>query len=239
MPDIFLEEDKTQESPKQPRYQRVTRGVGLARKDIGSSIQHTRHKMFPLAAFALDPDGVSFATQGEEEEIHLFLRRHFITNVPWIVLSIFLIIIPALVFPLLGSFLPFLSNISAILGLILTLFYYTIIVGFILVSFINWYFNVYIVTNERVVDVDFINLLYREVSTTRLNLVQDVTTKTGGAIRAIFDYGDVFVQTAGTEVNFDFHAVPRPQEVARQIEKLMREARKEEGVSELEEAIKK
>jgi hypothetical protein len=108
-----------------------------------------------------------------------------------------------------------------------------------LAGFINWFFNVYIVTNERIVDVDFINILYKQVSSTRLNLIQDVTVKTGGVVRAFFDYGDVFVQTAGTEANFDFHAVPHPQQVAHEIEKLMELARQSEGLSDLEEALKK
>lgn len=200
---------------------------------------HPRHSMFPLAAYAVDPRGVHFATQGESEEIHLFLRRHIITNVPWIILSALLIVFP-LFFPLVSSVFPFTPIVSRNVMVILLSFYYIVVFGAVIfASFINWYFNVYIVTNERVIDVDFINIIYREVSATRLNLIQDVTVKTGGVIRAIFDYGDVFIQTAGTEVNFDFHAVPHPQQVAREIEKLMEGARKKEGASELEEAIER
>ena|SRR5581483_1391030 len=192
--------------------------------------------MFSLASFALHPDGVYFANQGESETIHLFLRKHFITNVPWIVFSILLFILPPIALPYLISVFP--ANISPNLGLILLAFYYIAVFGVVvLASFINWYFNVYIVTDERVVDVDFVNILYREISATRLNLIQDVTVKTGGVIRAVFDYGDVFIQTAGNEENFDFVAVPHPQEVAREIEQLMEQARKEEGVSELEEQL--
>lgn len=197
-----------------------------------------KKSMFPLAAFALDPEGVGFATQGEKERIHLFLRKHFITNVPWIFFSMLLLLLPLIVAQL-GGVLPFPGFFTPQLRFILTLFYYLAIFGFVIfVNFINWYFNVYIVTNERVVDVDFINIIYREVSSTRLNLIQDVTVRTGGVIRVIFDYGDVFIQTAGTEVNFDFHAVPHPQTVAREIEIFMQEARKREGTSPLEKQLK-
>lgn len=202
--------------------------------------EHLRHAMFPLASFALDPKGVYFATQGTSEEVHLFLRRHFATNIPWILASILLLLSPPLILPFLGEAIPFTSNLPLGSAVILLLFYYTIIFGTVIfTNFINWYFNVYIVTNERIIDVDFVNILYREVSGTRLNLIQDVTVKAGGVVRAIFNYGDVFIQTAGTEVNFDFHAVPHPHEVAREIEKLMEEARAKEGKSDLEQAIKR
>lgn len=227
MPDIFVSEKSAVSPKKEKQHIRVV--------DSDSS-----KPMFSLASFAMDPSGVSFANQGENEEIHLFLRKHFITNIPWIVMSILLFLLPPFVFPFLTPALPFAIHINANYGVVLLLFYYILVFGVvILTSFINWYFNVYIVTNQRVIDVDFVNILYREVSATRLNLIQDVTVKTGGVIRAIFNYGDVFIQTAGNEANFDFHAVPRAQEVAREIERLMEEARKIEGKSELEKALER
>lgn len=196
------------------------------------------HPMNPLSAFADHPQGLHFATQAKDEEIELFLRKHFITNVPWMAGSLVLFLVPPILFPLLLPLVPF--SIPPSLTAVLLAFWYLVVLGMlILTSFINWYFNVYIVTNERVIDVDFISLLYREISATRLNLVQDVTVKTGGAIQSIFRYGDVFIQTAGTEVNFDFHAVPHPEAVANRIEQLMRQARASEGKSSLEEALKK
>ena len=236
MPDIFVAEDNHK---KEPVAHTTTKERMFATKH--TAIPHKpKRSMFPLTAFAVDPEGVHFATQGEKEKIHLFLRRHFITNIPWIILSAFLLIAPVFLLPFVTGSIPFVSLLSGSTLFVLALFYYIVVFGiFILTNFINWYFNVYIVTRERVVDVDFVNILYREVSATRLNLIQDVTTRTGGVIRAIFNYGDVFIQTAGTEVNFDFHAVPRPQDVAREIEKLMEEARKIEGKSELEEAIER
>jgi len=248
MPDIFIADDTEDESRELPKgapsiekLEKDPLAPPLEGEKPGflPEIHHAKHNMFPLSAFAVDPGGVSFATQGENEEVHLFLRRHFVTNIPWIIFSIILFVLPLFAFPFLRS-LPFIADTSPALAFILLAFYYIIIFGtVVLASFINWYFNVYIVTNERVIDVDFVNILYREVSATRLNLIQDVTSKTGGVVRAIFNYGDVFIQTAGSEVNFDFHAVPHPQEVSHEIEKLMEKARTKEGVSDIEEQIEK
>lgn len=221
MPDIFVA----------PKYQ--TSEVASVQP-----AHHPRpHAMNPLSAFVDHPKGLYFATQGKGEEVELFLRRHFVTNVPWVVFSITLLLIPPVLGPIIAPIFPF--TIPTQLGLVLLAFWYLAVFGTVmLTSFINWYFNVYIVTNERILDVDFVNLLYREVSSTRLNLIQDVTVKTGGVVRAIFHYGDVFIQTAGTEVNFDFHAVSRPEIVAQTIERLMREQRQTEGLSELEKRMK-
>jgi hypothetical protein len=63
------------------------------------------------------------------------------------------------------------------------------------------------------VDVDFSSVVYKNVSSTKLNLVQDVSFSQIGAIRTFFDYGDILVQTAGTLDNFDFTASPEPENV--------------------------
>ena len=65
-------------------------------------------------------------------------------------------------------------------------------------------------TNKRILDVDFYSILYREVSETRLTKVEDITSKTGGYFGSLFNYGNVFVQTAGSEVNIEFLNVPDP-----------------------------
>lgn len=214
MPDIFIEPKK--EIHTHPKF----------------------HSMNPFVALADHPNGVHFSTQGPQEVIEMFLRKHFITNVPWLITSIILFLIPPIFFPFIFPLMPF--TISTQLVTIIIFFWYLSVFGsVVLASFINWYFNVYIVTNERVIDVDFINLLYREISATRLNLVQDVTVKSAGVIRSVFHYGDIFIQTAGTEINFDFLAVPRPEFVAHRIEELMRGSRKKEGKSSLEEDMER
>ena len=43
----------------------------------------------------------------------------------------------------------------------------------------------------------------------------------GGVARTIFNYGDVFIQTAAEVSEFDFLAVPNPDKVAKIIEDLI------------------
>lgn len=189
-----------------------------------------RSVMTPLTCFAVNPTGVRFETQQEDEEVILFLRQHLIVNVPWIIIAAILLIAPTVLFPLIltNLTLPFVIPLGYII--VGTLFWYLFTFGFILVSFLRWFFNIYIVTNERVVDIDFIHLLYKEFSEARLEKVQDLSYKTGGIFAAFFNFGDVAIQTAGELPNFEFNAVPRPDRVVQTISELVEKVKEEGGV---------
>ena len=169
-----------------------------------------------LSAFLVYPENVRFQTQQDDEQIIFLLRKHWITNISWIVFVLILIALPFLFLPILRQSI-FISSLPDSYVLIGFLGWYLVVFGFSLVKFLVWYFNIYLVTDERIVDVDFYNLLYKKLSSCRISKIQDVTFKLGGVIRSLFDFGDIFIQTAGTENNFEFEAVPHPEEVVRKI----------------------
>lgn len=170
--------------------------------------RHTHAGLF--SAYANYPVNVHFENQGDGEEIILFLRSHIITNVPWILIALLLFAAPRVL-----SFFPIIDFLPERFQFVSIIFWYLLAVAFVIEKSLNWLFNVYIVTNERVVDVDFYNIVYKEVSDAQLGKIQDVTYKLGGVVRTIFHYGDVFVQTAGTEPNIEFLGVPNPERVVR------------------------
>ena len=63
--------------------------------------------------------------------------------------------------------------------------------------------------------------MYREVSETQFNKVEDVTSKSSGYIASLFNYGDIYIQTAGTNANLELVKVPKPVEVEDIINNLM------------------
>ncbi len=164
------------------------------------------------SSFTHFPEGVSFEEQEENEDIILLVRRHFATNIPWIFASFLLILLP-LTFPFFINFFPFpLPSPQAISFYIA--FYYLVVFGFILINFTLWYFNVGLVTNLHVIDIDLSGILYRQISQAKMEKIEDVTYKQSGFIRSLFNYGDVHVQTAGEEENIEYDRVPRPAKVA-------------------------
>ena len=162
-----------------------------------------KHKLKFYSSLCVKPSGVRFENQEFDEEIVLLVRRDFITNVPWILASLILIFIPPLISIFSDFFAPFIQ-ISLETQLVVILFYYLTIFGFIIIEFTIWYFNVGLITNKRIIDLDVSGILYKHMSETRLNLIEDVSYAQVGSIRSIFNYGDVLMQTAGTLTNFEF-----------------------------------
>lgn len=189
-----------------------------------------RHKLFghthnPMAAFCYYPDKVSFVNEDPQEEVILFLRKHPITNIRWLTVAFFMFILP--------SFFSLFSPFDALPNgyqLVISLVWYLITSAFILEQFLSWFFQVNLVTDERIIEVDFANLVYREMTDANLNQIQDVTVEVSGVLRTFFTYGDVIIQTAAQVPKITFEAVPNPDLVAR----VLRDLRIEEEVEELE-----
>jgi uncharacterized membrane protein YdbT with pleckstrin-like domain len=167
------------------------------------------------------PEGFRFIDQEEDENIELLLREHWITNVPWIV-----IVTLGLLFPV------FLIQIDQALGLEmlvqvpgnilfgLLVVWYLLMLGYVVENFLNWYFNIYIVTNRHIVDINFVSLLSRDMVSARLDDVQNVSSKIQGIFESTFNYGDVLVETAGESKNQTFTNVSHPDAVADRIQDL-------------------
>lgn len=180
-------------------------------------------KVHLFSSFCLNPDDISFENQEENENILLFLRRSRFLNLRWVLIATFLLLVPFFILPFVN-----LGNIIHVLPIkyvvIFTLFYYLVIFTYMYINFITWYFNVVLITNLRIIDVDFSNLIYKNIATTKLSLVQDVSFQQVGVISTFFDFGDILIQTAGAVDNFLFETCPEPQKAVRIIEDLMGKA---------------
>lgn len=154
---------------------------------------------------------VRFPGKHEKEQVIAVYHRHwfdmlshlFLPVVLALFLSVSALAVPAVVPTLFAGenadFFAFLGN-SFLLFLWLYLF----------LVWIDVYFDVWIVTNERIVNVEQKDLFTRRVSELRFSRVQDVTSEINGIIPSILNYGDVYVQTAGEQARFIFHNVPDP-----------------------------
>lgn len=199
MPDLYVAQDK-----------RKSKVLPTEKKEK----QVRNYRTSPLSSFVRNPHDWHFETQEQKEKIVLFLRKHPVTNIPWIFAAAFLFLAP-----LLFRFLPIFDVFPARFQFVGILSWYLVSFAFALEKFLTWFFNVYIITDERIIDVDFIHLVYKEVSDAKVDKIQDVTYKMGGVIRTIFNYGDVLIQTAGEVPNFDFEAVPNPAQVVEILQK--------------------
>lgn len=173
--------------------------------------------MHLLATFAAYPEGVVFDGQEKGEKIVLLLRPHMITLVPPALITIFLILVPFFI-PAFSDLLNIdLVSLAATQAFLLTVFWYLVVFGYAFYKFIFWYFNVYLLTNERIVDFDFRGILHKEIAYAKLSQIQDVSPKIIGFFGTFFHFGNVFIQTAAARPEFEFHHVARPDLVAQQI----------------------
>ena len=180
-------------------------------------------RVTPLSCYVVRPEALRFETQEPDEDVILFMRQHLVTTVPWLLVSIVLLLAPSVIIPFLFAFLRLPVAIPASYIVIGTLFWYLAAAGYIIVNFLHWYFNIYIVTNHRIVDIDFVQLLFKRFSEARLSRIQDVSYQTSGVFAAIFNFGDVHIQTAGELPNFEFGSVPRPDTVVTTISELIKQ----------------
>lgn len=181
-----------------------------------------------LGQFVREPRGVHFDGQDNEEKIILFLRQHVIVNIKWVFISALLFFaVPIFEFLLslggtsLSQILP--SSYNFILRFMVGLFAF----GYFFENFLNWYFNSYIVTNKRVVDIDFYGITRRRFSEAPLRNIEDVTNDISGFGPVIFHYGDVSIQTAAEAREITFENVPDPDKVQDIVSDLISEIRGE------------
>lgn len=177
-----------------------------------------------------------FKGQKAGEEILTVLHRHWFD-----VLSQFFIVFLMLIL-FLGSYgLSFfyydsLANPELVIlfAFIRNLFFILIWLTFFVI-WIDYYFDVWIVTNERIINIEQKGLFSKIVSELELEKIQDVTTDVKGIIPTFLNYGDLIVQTAAEQERFFFHNIPDPYAVKDLVMKLQKklETREENEFGEM------
>ncbi|HRY36724.1 MAG TPA: PH domain-containing protein [Candidatus Magasanikbacteria bacterium] len=140
------------------------------------------------------------------------LRRHLITFLPAFLLYVLGLILPVAAgiyfYITLGTeftgavYTPILILIAGVYMLSISLFFYS--------YFVDFYLDIFFVTNDRLVDVNQNNLFARTVSEVDLYRIQDITSEIKGISQQLFNYGTIIIQTAATEPKFVVYKVPDP-----------------------------
>lgn len=172
-----------------------------------------RHTLFH--SFCIRPQ-CRFESQLQDESVILVIRAHPILLVPWLVNGLLLLI--GLV--LFNIYVPSLWHLTTMQLLFLNLSVVVFILSYYWFHFLSYFFNVGVVSNRRILDIDFSSVLFKQISETRLERIEDITASSGGYVASLFNYGNIYIQTAGETVNFEFLDSPRPGDVVRIINEL-------------------
>lgn len=158
-----------------------------------------------------------FSGQKPDEEVIMFVRRHWASFLGFVALVLAMIVIVAFLMITLIVFVPdfVINNQGPIILFSSAFLLFTL--GFFLVGWIDFYFDIVIITDRRIIDIRQRGLFSRDIFELDILHVEDVSAKITGVLPTLFRYGDVYVQTAGSAPNFTFDAVPAPNKMTRQI----------------------
>lgn len=156
------------------------------------------------------PKNIQFEGNDHDEVILFLVRRDIVTNLVWLGGTMFLLILPVFFNYLVNQIFPVATYIPATHRFLYLVIWYMFVFAYFFESYLSWYFNIYIVTTKRLVDVDFDGFLSRRISEAPLSSIEDVTYNVNGIFPNIFNFGDVTVQTASRKPEIEFLQVPRP-----------------------------
>ncbi len=163
--------------------------------------------------------------QRPNERVALFLRRHWIALVPvfagLVLLTGFPVILAIVFSDLVSRWLqdPLIGPLVTVIASI----YFLAIWLFMSVQITDYFLDTWIVTTERIIDIEQHGLFNRTASELDLAAVQDTTAEIHGILQTVLTYGDVYVQTAGEKERFNFRGIDNPEQVKELIAKLVEE----------------
>jgi hypothetical protein len=147
---------------------------------------------------------VSFEGQRPGEEVIKVWRQH-----PWVLVrpgftAIAIVLAVALVIRLAGA--SGYSSLAIVTGLVAS--------GWIGgVALFKWWNGMYLLTTERVIDVDQRQLFHRVVGELPIENIQDATYEVRGLFATALNFGNVVVQTIGGATTLTMTTVEAPYQV--------------------------
>ncbi len=169
----------------------------------------------------------SFEGKKGDENVELFLHRHWfgITNkVTFIALGA---IIPLIAFLILGNIIV--SN-GLLPYFMLAWACFLMLLWFLIFYSLTMYtLDYWIVTDERIIDNKQNGFFDRTISELDLSSIQDIKVTLTGLVPTFMNFGYVEVQTAARDKHFIFEDVPRPQDVKDIVMELADKEERREG----------
>lgn len=157
--------------------------------------------------------GLPFPLQAGEQVLAL-CRRHWLYLWPNLLLLLAVALVPVTAIALLLSALDAYEGAVALIFQVVAAAYLLVAAVRIFLAWYRYHNDVWVVTNQRLIDSFKRHPFSLRLSTADLVNIQDMTVVRDGLLRTVFDYGDIVCQTAADEQQ-DFHlsGIPRPREV--------------------------
>jgi membrane protein YdbS with pleckstrin-like domain len=169
-------------------------------------------------------------TLQKDEKIQMIVRKHWFVFFADIISMIFVLLVPiglAMVLYYLHTYITLSGNILALFTVVTSLLMLFVWLT-IFVIWTDYYLDILILTNKHIIDVEQKGLFSRELSSFRIDKMQDVTSEVNGIIPTFLKFGTIHIQTAGEDREFIVHGVPKPYDLRHAITKLQNTALEEQ-----------
>lgn len=167
---------------------------------------------------------MTFHTQPEEKTV-LQLRKHWFILLKMTLPSVLMGVVPIfiLAYVISAGLIP-LSGIFALPAFwLFSASFWLLIWGLVFATaWTDYFLDVWIVTDRRIINIDQIGFFNREITTTRMERVQDATTRQTGIIQTLLNYGAIGIQTASEDASdLMIEGIPDPTGVRNTIMRYM------------------
>lgn len=79
--------------------------------------------------------------------------------------------------------------------------------------FTNYYLDILIVTNQRIIDIEQLGLFARDVTSAPLQNVEDIKVEVIGILPSLFDFGNLHIQTAAAMREITVYGIHHPNKI--------------------------
>ena len=161
---------------------------------------------------------LAFPDQRPDENLILLVRRHWTRlakHILKLILGFILPIVLLLIFIFIVNYTFDPDSVIYMVVVLVASIYYLFVWLFFFNDFVDYHLDLWVVTDQRIINIEQEGLFNRVISSQSIERVQDVTSEVRGKTATFLNYGDVHVQTAGEEKRFEFEEVPNPAKIAK------------------------
>jgi hypothetical protein len=151
----------------------------------------------------------------DDEHILLLVRKHWFVLCLQVISVVIIALLPLAFIAVITRIDAIASHIPFNSALLVTLYTGWLILQWMALFAIwtNYYLDIWIVTNKRLLAVDQRGFFSRTMASFHLDRMQDISVSVNGILQTFLDYGTLEIQTAGEIGQFKVTGIPKPAEI--------------------------
>lgn len=159
-----------------------------------------------------------FPGQRTGEHVRLLMRKHWVTDLRSALTFLLIGIFPLLIALWIGELLWQNSDSRVFWGFVMGFLVYLLFIG--LITYVHWLneeLDIIVVTDQRVISHEQIDLFHRQISEAHVSQIQDVKGSERGLLQNLLHYGRLEIMTSSNDTFFHMNYVEDPYENARRL----------------------